>query len=304
MSKTHFLTASGSGHEFAGALSGYSYGAPMGNVFFVNSASSKAADTAGSGYSPEAPFATLAFAITQATASNDDVIVLLPGHSETLTAAGAVTVSKAGLRIVGLGTGRVRPVINYTTSTAASFDITAANVRVENVVFKPLGIDAVVAAVNVSAADAQFINCEFELANATNQAVLGILTTASADRLLVQDCFFHGSTDAGTTAAVCLVGGDSIRLLNNVFTGAYSSGVGAIQQITTSTTNCIVRDNLVQNFTASCTKAMVFTASSTGQISGNRMQILSGTAPITGAAISWVGGNYYAAAVATAGTLI
>ena len=43
---------------------------------------------------------------------------------------------------------------------------------------------------------------------------------------------------------------------------------------------------------------------STGQISGNQMQILSGTAPITGDAMAWVGNNYYAAAIATAGTLI
>lgn len=47
-----------------------------------------------------------------------------------------------------------------------------------------------------------------------------------------------------------------------------------------------------------------FAAGSTGMISDNRMQILSGTAPITAAGMSWVGGNYYAAALATAGTLI
>jgi hypothetical protein len=34
------------------------------------------------------------------------------------------------------------------------------------------------------------------------------------------------------------------------------------------------------------------------------MQVLTGTAPIVGAAMSWVGRNYYAATIATAGTLI
>jgi hypothetical protein len=50
---------------------------------------------------------------------------------------------------------------------------------------------------------------------------------------------------------------------------------------------------------------MVFTASSTGQIAGNAMQILGGgTAPITGAAMSWVGPDYYASTIATGSTLV
>lgn len=302
MGKTHFQTPQGSGYEWAGSLSSYADGRAMGNVLFVNSATGT--DSAGYGFSPEAPFASIAYAVGQATATNDDLILVLPGHTETITAAAGVAVSKAGLTIRGLGRGRARPVVNYTTSTAASFDVTAANVTIENVVFKPLGVDAVAAAVNVQAADCSIVGCEFELANATNQAVLGILTTSAASRMLVQDCFFHGTTDAGTTAAITIVGGDAIRLVNNVFQGAYSSGVGAVQQITTTTTNCVVRDNVIQNLTASCTKALTFTSSSTGQISRNYMQILSGTAPITGAAMSWVGGNYYAAVIATAGTLI
>jgi hypothetical protein len=228
----------------------------------------------------------------------------LPGHTEACIAAGTITVSKAGVTILGVGYGRQRPVITYTTAVGASFDITAANVRVENVVFNGTGVDAVTAMVNVSAADAQFVNCEFETGNATNQATLAVLTTAAADRILFDGCHFHGSADAGTAAAIRVVGGDSGRVLNSVFIGNYTTTLGAIDNATTACTNFTVRDNCIYNRTASSTKAMTFQAGSTGQIARNYMQILSGTAPITGAAMSWVGGNYYAATIATAGTLI
>jgi hypothetical protein len=116
--------------------------------------------------------------------------------------------------------------------------------------------------------------------------------------------WFHGTNNAGNTSAITIVGGTDIQIVQNTFFGAYTSGIGAINQITTTTVNCRVYDNTIQNYTASNTKAMVFTSASTGQIGSNKMQILSGTAPITGAAMSWTGGNSYAATIATAGTAI
>lgn len=274
--------------------------ATSGKVFFVHSSGSNG----NSGKDTAHPLATVAAAIAKCTADKGDTVLVMPGHTETLTAAAAIAVNVSGVRIVGLGTGRNRPVFNYTTAVGASFDVTAANALLVNLVFKPLGIDNVTAAVNVQAADCIIRACEFELANATNQAALGILTNASADRLVVEDCFFHGTSDAGTTNAIQVVGGDSIVIRRNYFHGAYASGSGAIQNVTTACTRAVIEGNVINNLTAACTKAMVFAAASTGQIARNYMQILSGTAPITGAAMSWVGGNYYAATIATAGTLV
>lgn len=301
--KTHFPTGAGSGNEFAALLQNYiDGGRALGNVFFVHSVSGT--DAAGYGFSPESPVATISYALGLCTANNDDLVLVMTGHTETITAAAGVACSVAGVTIRGIGKGRQRPTVNYTTAIGASWDVTAAKVTVDNLTFTPIGFAAITAAINVSAADFLLINCEMELANVTNQAVLGVLTTAAANRLRVEGCHFHGTSAAGTTAVLKLVGGTDIVIKDNFFQGAYSSGVGAIQQTTTDTVNCLVLHNTIQNLTASCTKAMVFTAPSTGQIAENRMQILSGTAPITGAAMSWVGANYYAAAIATAGTLI
>lgn len=299
-------------HFYNNALQNYSYlqnqyfpvGWHTGNVWWVCSVTGTDSAPPGNGNTPEIPFASIGYAISQATASNDDVIYVMPGHVETITGAAGVNVNKAGLCIEGLGTGRGRPQITFTTSNAASFDINSANCLISNMYFTLDAVSGLTAGINVKAADCWIRDCEFEIANGSNQATQAILTTSSANRLRVEKCQFHGNTTGSTGAAITLVGGSDIIIADNVMQSFFGAGVGGIQNITTTVTNLSILRNQIQNFTASSTKAMTFTSSTTGQISQNWMQILSGSAPITGAAMSWVGGNYYAAAVATAGTLI
>src|SRR4051812_41694686 len=74
-----------------------------GNVFWVQSTSANAGDSAGKGRSPGAPFATIDYAVGQCTAGQGDVILVLPGHVETVTAAAGVALDVAGVSVVGLG---------------------------------------------------------------------------------------------------------------------------------------------------------------------------------------------------------
>lgn len=268
-----------------------------GGVWFVDSGLT----ASGNGASWSGGVKTLNEAVALAAAG--DTVCVAPGHAETCIAASTILISKS-LNIIGFGLGRARPTISYTTSTAATFAISGANVRIVNFVFSPLGIDAVVTAVALTGADAEFLGCDFQQGNATNQATNCITTTAAADRMTVRGCRFYGDGTAGPNAAIVIVGGDGHIIQDSIFSGSYGAGVGAIQQLTTTTTNCLVIRNFINNVTASATKAMVFTASSTGMISENRMQILSGAAPITGAAMSWVGANYYAATIGQLGVLI
>jgi hypothetical protein len=199
----------------------------------------------------------------------------------------------------GLGKGRQRGRVNYTTAAAASVDVTAARVSIQNLVFTPIGVDAVTAAVNVSGADCVIEDCEFELADATNQAVLGILTAATATRLIVRNCFFHGTADAGTAAAIRHAAGNDVQILNNIFMGNYTTTLGAIDN-SAAVTNLQIHGNVIANGTASAAKAFVCHASTTVVFSNNRMGVLTGTAPITAAAGTNGGGNYYSAAAGVA----
>lgn len=273
-----------------------------GNVFFVQSTHSNAGDTDGRGQTPDAPFATIDYAVGKCTANQGDLILVLPGHSESVTAAGGLDLDVAGITIQGIGTGRARPTITLSTATTADVDVDAAKVTLRNVVLDMTGVDAVAAGLDVNAADFTLEDCDVILATASAQAVLGVVGDANADRLTIRRCRFTGSGDAGTTCAVSLTGEDDTLIEDCVFVGAYSSAVGAIRSVTTANVRCIIRDCLIQNLTASCTKAITMLTGSTGQISRCHLQILSGSAPVTGDAMSWVGGNEFAAALATSST--
>lgn len=247
---------------------------------------------------------TIAAAVALCTANGNDQIVVLPGHTESITSAAAIDINVAGVTIRGVGSGAQRPTLTWTTAVGASVNVTAANVTIDNLILNLTGFDNITSGLNVSAANFTLSNCYVITATATNQAALALTSTAAADRLRILSNEFIGTTDAGTAAALQIVGGNEHAIIGNRFYGAYTAGIGAINNITTACLRIRVTDNIIENATAISTKAMVFVAGSTGSISRNAMQILSGTAPITGAAMSWVGQNYYAATIATAGTLI
>jgi hypothetical protein len=276
-----------------------------GKVLFVDSTNAKAVNSTQAGKSARFPLATIDYAIGRCTANAGDTIVVLPGHTETITAAGGITLDVAGVSIVGVGNQRNRPTINYTTSTAGTFLVTAANCAVHNVVFNMTGIDAVASGIAVQAAGFSLLGCEVIHATASGQATVGLLTTAGADRLRIDGCRFVGTSDAGTATAIRIVGGDGITISNNFIFGAYTDTLGGIENNTTAATRLLIENNTIVNLTGTSTKAIVVDANTTGVVRNNSLGIRSGTAPITGNGLNFVGGNYYKAALGVgAGTLL
>lgn len=243
-------------------------------------------------------YSTLATALAAVTADRGDVIYLAEGYAETVVAAAGSGVTVAGVKIIGLGDGANRPTVTFTTSTAASFDVTAARVLIQNVVFT-CGIDAQLAMVNVTTADVTFDQCEFNTNSGTVGTVAGILTAATATRLKVVNSRFLGpATNSGTTTTAQIkheVGVDYL-IENNYFTGKMT------QAITNATTilRGVIRNNVF--VVATGTLAINMAAASTPMITNNRINVPSGTTPITAAA-GFVAGNIYSAAAGvTAGT--
>src|SRR5687767_5634517 len=103
-----------------------------GRFYFVNSNGGTAGVSAGGahegGRSPERPFATIGAATTAARAAKGDVILVGPGHAETITGAGGITVSKSGLTIDGMGEGALRPRFLMDGAATVTCLVTAANV--------------------------------------------------------------------------------------------------------------------------------------------------------------------------------
>jgi hypothetical protein len=211
-----------------------------GKVFFVNNSSVLAeGGIGGSDGNPGTylkPFSTIDYAIGRCTANRGDIIFVMPGHAESVASAAAIALDVAGVAIIGLGVGSLRPTLNF-TATASTMTMSAANCSVKNILFTG-GIDAVVSPLVVSAADCTIEQCE--LKDVTGQMTDGILTTAGADRLKILNHVHTGATAAGTNAAIAIVGGDRIEITADVIDGNFA--VGGIDVRTTATTNLRVHD--------------------------------------------------------------
>lgn len=252
----------------------------------------------------DAPCRNVVSALVLCDPTAGDVIYVAAGHTETIAAAGGWTISKANVAIVGLGEGAQKPTISYSTSTGASILITGAGCEISGLHFNLQGIDGLTSPVHVQASSFSMLDCSATGGNASNQPVRWVLTTNSAQRMRIANCYFaSATTDAGTTAVITIVGGSHNTIEYCNFSGAFGSGVGGIECTTTLTTNCTIQHNVIRNATASSTKAITMLTGSTGQIVNNRLFILSGSVPVTSDAMFWAG-NYYTAAVATAGTLL
>lgn len=239
-----------------------------GNIFFVDNSvpAAQRSDTAGYGLHPDRPFSTIDFAVGQCTANQGDAIFVLPGHSETLTAAAGLDADVADISIIGLGNGSNRPTIAMSTATTVDIDIDAANILFENLRITMIGVDAIAAGLDVNSAYFTMRACHIVHADATNQATLAVLTDANADYMLIEDCFFEGTDDAGTTTAIRVVGGDFVTIRDCRLVGAYSAAVGAIQMLTTAPRSIMIDRCDIENTTAASTACVVGVASATGTI--------------------------------------
>lgn len=209
------------------------------------------------------PFATIDYAIGRCTASRGDIIMVKAGHAETISAAAGIALDVAGVAIIGTGLGALRPTINF-TATTSTFAISAASCSVYNLLFTG-GIDAVVSPIVISAADVSLINVEYR--DVTGQCTDCILTTAAANRLLIDGLRYDGDTAAGTNAAIAIVGGDRIVIRNFAIDGNFA--VGGIDVRTTATTDLEVSDGKFRTRNAADIFIVDTITASTGTIGPN-----------------------------------
>lgn len=202
-----------------------------------------------------APYASLAFVL--ATASGvvgaGDIVVVKAGHTETISGAGTITQSVAGVSVVGLGTGNNRPVITW-SATTSTWAMSAANCSVENIVGVP-SINAVVKAFNVTAANA-YIDIEWQDASTIIEAQRCVLTSAAASNLTVKLRYEGQTGGSGCVAPVQLVGvAEGVIDIN--FYGKASTAV--VNFITTASAGIRITGNMYNSGTTDGSKNVVDT---------------------------------------------
>lgn len=242
-----------------------------GNIFFVQSTHSNAHDTVGSGRTPNNPFATIDYAVGQCTANQGDLIIVLPGHAEVVSAAGGLDLDVAGITILGIGNGSLQPTVTLDTATTADVDIDAANITVENIHFVANFAD-IAAAIDVNSDDFTVRKCRFTAAAVNMNAKIWIQDAAAggSDRITVEDCYCL-DRDAANTHFINLSGtGDGHVIRRNTLLvdcgTACIGGAGVV-------TNVNISDNVISNAATDADSGINLDATATGIIVGNRVAI-------------------------------
>jgi hypothetical protein len=199
--------------------------------------------------------ATLNAALARCRSGKGDVVILLPGYAENVTAADFFTNLVTGTKIIGtepLGSF-LMPTLTF-TAAAATFLLDQQSVTLHGIRFVP-GIDAVANYVTVSAAGCRISECLFFGGTAT--------------------------TDDPETPLILATGADSCVIENNKF---YSIGTAVNTNLIlasgTGLNGLVIRNNFLYGSCAT-TGVVNVTGSAQGfEISGNTIHQLTGTTPL------------------------
>lgn len=264
---------------------------PNAKVRYAQSTHAAAGNTDKDGTNPTNPFASIDYAVGLCTANVGDVIVALPGHVETIAAAGGLDLDVAGITVIGIGSGTLQPQIKVGGATTADIDIDAANITVFGMNIVANYADVAVL-FDVNADDFSVLNCRFTQAAVDLNALICVQDAAAggSDRIRIEGC--HAIMyDAANTHFVNFAGtGDGHIVRGNTLHGDWGTmAVGGAGVVTFAT----ITDNVIANAASTSDACINFAATATGIVMRN---LCSGAAAqangITATAMA-IAENYY-----------
>lgn len=252
-----------------GALLGMSQ---YGNIYYVHSGTG--IDSRRQGKTYLAPYASINYAISGATADVGDIIYVMPGHSVAITTAGEIDINVAGLSIIGLGRGSNKPTITY--GVDGSVTIAADNVTIKNFRFSPDDDDIVVALDIDSGVDnTRILNCEFGFpVETTDEFLISIQNNDASNMTEIRGNHFFAGAQGAACAIALTDDTDATVIADNWFNGVNSDAV--IFGTSTASTNLLIMDNVMFNTGGNPT--FVLAGSSTGMLINNYFLVNTSTA--------------------------
>lgn len=222
---------------------------------------------------------TLNAGLAKARSGRGDYVVVFPDHTENISSADQMSSLVAGTKIVGLGTGNLRPTFTWTAATS-TFLFDVANVSLDNCILKlcdtgNAGV-TVAAPITVSAAGCSITNCRIMFGGDADDIVtIGITTTAAADDFSFVNNICYGATAAECTTFLRLVGADRFYMKDCLILGATSStSVGVLQMLTTASTDVYIENCSFANRKAASIHAATGMAAATGIVKDCAFAIL------------------------------
>lgn len=215
----------------------------LGNVFYVHA--TNGTDGAGYGSSPSSPVASIDYAVGLCTASNGDIIIVLPGHTETITGTD-ITVDVAGVTVVGLGTGSLMPQIKHNHADAE------VSIAADNVTWMGIRHSADVTGVKVAIEIEDGVDycivkgCKFDVVlTGTDEFLVSVRTNDASNSALIEDNYFNMGLGGAVAAISFTKDTDQTIVKKNIILGDYSTA--CINGITTKSTNLLIQGNILMN---------------------------------------------------------
>jgi hypothetical protein len=250
----------------------------MGNVYFVSSVTG----SSGNDGTKERPYLTVGQAIVNST--NNDCIIVMPGHTETIssTVAGGsslcfhVDSSHVNLTIWGVGNYDYMPTFTQT----AKIELKGANCTLHGCKFVS-GSTALDQAAQVTAKGVTISGCRFEEVAASTYCYQEGIVVGSADNdsdgCTIKDCVLY--MDSGQSSGAIIITGahHDLTILRNKVAGWFSSGGGPIFSAdTVAMKNVEVGWNMIANTQSTATNTYVGirfdSKTGTGYIHNNYIQ--------------------------------
>lgn len=218
-----------------------------------------------------APFSTLQKAIDLSVANRGDLIMVKPGHAETIANATTLTLNKAGVGIVGLGNGSMRPTLTFTTAATANIPVTAANITIYNFLHIANFAD-ITSAYTVTgtavATDFTMANCSFrDTSSVLNfiKVLTGNATANTLDGLIFSSNRVMGlGTTAATQACIMAAANDRQEYSDNFVVYPVLNDTAVLVDFgANSHTNLLMARNRVVRPSTSTTGGSLFSGGST-----------------------------------------
>lgn len=226
--------------------------------------------------------ATIDAAIGLCTANAGDIIYVLPGHTEAVTAT-SINCDIAGVSIVGLGSGSLKPTLTF-GATDSAINITAANCTWQNFRLTAGIGDVVTAFLHATAAqNTQYLNLEF-YATSTFNFINGF-TLGAAN--ISDGCKWEGNylrTEDAGQLALCITAAaqNDLKFYNNYVRHA-AAAAGLLTAGSANLLGLDIRRNFVQTGqTDGSVGVLVITTStaSSGRIVDNDMKTADAAANV------------------------
>lgn len=252
-----------------------------GKVFWVNSTSVVAPGAVGGSNGNDGsyrrPFATIDYAVGKCTANRGDIIMVMPGHSEAITSATSLVFDVAGVAVIGLGTGSLRPDLNF-SNTAGSVEVDAADVTLYNLTFTA-DVSAVIVGVNVDADGCTIDNCEFNFNATGDDFITGIDVDAVGNFTFTNNTVYAEDNVAGAAEFIRLDTATQYTIANNHIQGEFSDG--CIVAEGSAGAQALIANNYLYNCDTAGGEVIDLNVADTGLIVNNRCGTLFTTAPET-----------------------